>query len=62
MINGEVGESLGYEFGVQPPGSENAYYFPTRKEAVKIYDSFQQPGAKLVMREVYATLPIETSR
>ena len=59
LINGEIGESLGYQWGVKTPKSEKVFEFPSFKEAKKIADSIK--GAELVMREAYATLWFETT-
>lgn len=59
-INGQPGVSLGYQFGVKPPNSEKVFEFPTMAEAEKIAESFQEPGAELLMREAYATEWMET--
>ena len=58
LINGQIGVSLGYQFGVKQPRTEKIYYFPTMKEAEKIAGSI--PGASVVFREAYATEWMET--
>ena len=58
LINGQIGVSLGYQWGVKTPKSETVYDFPTMKEAEKIAGSI--PGASVVMREAYATEWMET--
>jgi hypothetical protein len=58
LINGQIGVSLGYQWGVKQPKTETVYYFPTMKEAEKIAGSI--PGASVVMREAYATEWMET--
>ena len=58
LINGEVGESLGYQFGVEHPNG-SIFEFPTSVQAEKIASGI--PGAKVKMRAVYATLWTDTT-
>jgi len=58
LINGQPGQSLGYQYGVKTPKSDRVFEFPSFKEAKKIADSIH--GAELVMREAYATEWMDT--
>ena len=57
LINGQVGESLGYQWGVKT-SNKAVYEYPTMDKAKKVADSI--PGASVVMREAYATEWMET--
>lgn len=57
LINGQIGESLGYQFQVTIPNGQ-AFTYSTKSEADDIADSI--PGAVVKMRAVYATTWMDT--